>query len=187
MSWDTATPQEVIESILAVRDRIREDASKVTSWDVARHIDYKHSVGELKSETALKMLTALEQGAEPDYRKLYLAAVRVPLTPKAYHTAPAEFRAQIAAQGLLMALPSDGKWNINASSQSRAVYLGPEPDEIGKFALTEAWDVWEVDTNGLTWEHDKMNEGCWAVLMDIPVEKIRLYLCADRINGVQRV
>ena len=141
---------------------------------VRRHIDYKHSIGELKTEIATKMMTALEQGAEPDYHKLYIAAVHVPLPRVAYHSSPTEFRAQIVAQGLRMALPSDGHWNINAGGQPRAVYLSPKPDEVGQWASTDEWDVWEVQTEGLTWQHDQLNEICYAILQDIPPEKIRM-------------
>jgi hypothetical protein len=121
------------------------------------------------------MLDALAAGAEADYRALYLAVVRKPLPEIAYHTAPREFRSSIKEHGLRMARPSDGYWNINAAGQPTAVYLAPEPDERGHWATTETWDIWQVHTAGLDWQHDPINEGCWAVTQDISADRLTIW------------
>lgn len=176
MGWDTSSAEEIITNVQAAKAKIEADhKQQLGLWQVVHHIGYKVQTRELKPEVAEKMLRAVEAGEEPDYRKLYLAAVRVAPGKVAYHSAPSLLRAQIVAEGLRAALPSDSHWNINAAGQPKAVYLAPEPDEIGKWATTKQWDVWEVETNGLTWQHDQMNEGCWAVLGDIPADKIHLF------------
>lgn len=176
MSWDTASAEEIIANIRAAKAKIENDHKEnLGRWQVMNHIMHKVNVRELKPEIGLKMFRAIEAGAVVDYRTLYLDAVRVPLPETVYHSAPTEFRAQIEAEGLRAALPSDGHWNINASGQPRAVYVAPEPDRAGLWALTDSWDIWEIDTNAFVWQHDQMNEGCWAILHDIPVKKIRLF------------
>jgi len=145
-----------------------------TREEVEQHIRYKANVRELREDVAHEMLVLLASGAEPDYRALYLAVVRKPLAEIAFHSAPSEFRESIQQHGLRMALPSDGRWNMNAHGQPRAVYLGPEPDERGRWATTDEWDIWEVRTEGLEWQHDPINESCWAVTQDIAPDRIRL-------------
>lgn len=169
--WDDPRSTPVAD-ISEMRRRVE---NPTPAEEVANHIRYKAWCRELPEETALKMLVALENGAEPDYRKLYIAAVRVPLALTAYHTSPVEFHAQIAAEGLRMALPSDGRWNINASGQPKGVYLGPQPDYNGQWAVTDHWDIWQVDTTGLPWQHDPMNETCWVVEQDIPPERLTFF------------
>lgn len=146
----------------------------MTPEQTATHIRHKMAMGELRSEVGHAMLALLQYGVFNDYQALYKAVTQVPLGKTAYHTAPVEFRGKINAQGLKRALPADGPWNINAGGQPLAVYVALEPDLVGRFALTDAWDIWEIDTEGLPWEFDQMNEGCYAILQDIPREKIRL-------------
>lgn len=175
MGWDTATAEEIIADIKNFKAKIEHDhAENLALWQLVHHIQHKVNMGELKPEIAEKMVASIREGGPQDYRKLYIAAVRVPLPKMAYHSSPTQFRAQIATQGLRMALPSDGHWNINAGGQPRAVYLSPQPDELGQWSTTGEWDVWEVQTEGLTWQHDQMNEICYAILQDIPPEKIRM-------------
>ena len=175
-SWDTATPEQIIADIRAARTRLMEqDEFARQMYFTVNHIMHKVRMRELKEDVAEKMLRALLDGSPPDYRTLYLDAVRTSLAAKVYHSAPSEFRAQIEAEGLRMALPSDGQHNINAAGQPRAVYVAPEPDRAGLWALTDEWDIWEIDTNAFVWQHDQMNLGCWAVLHDIPRNKIRLF------------
>lgn len=168
--------QNALDAYKARRDGMTEEQTRAAEREaVERHIRYKASVRELRQEVADGMLAALEGGADPDYRTLYLAVVRKPMPEVAYHTSPREFRDTIKAEGLKKALPSDGPWNINAHGQPRAVYVGPEPDLIGKWATTDEWDVWEVHTGGTEWIHDPINEGCWAILEDIPPHRVVLF------------
>lgn len=183
--WDQASAEEIIADIENFKEKIEKDHKEsLALWQLVNHIQHKVNMRELKPEVAVEMLTSLRECGPQDYRKLYIAAVRVPLPPKVYHSAPSEFRAQIEAEGLRMALPSDGHWNMNAGGQPRAVYLSPEPDELGMWATTEEWDIWEVTTKSLTWRHDDMNIGCWAVLQDIPAEQVR-FIGTRTLAGVR--
>lgn len=187
-SWDQATPEEILADIKNFKAKIEKDYKEgLALWALLNHIQYKVNVGELKYEIAEKMVASIRDGGPQDYRKLYIAAVRLPLPSEVYHSAPREFRAQIAAEGLRMALPSDGPWNMNAAAQPRAVYAAPEPDRIGLWALTEEWDIWEIDTGGLLWQHDDLNVGCYAILRDIPAGRIRLFETRTLVNRPSKV
>lgn len=177
MGWDTASANEIMGDLLRAKVRAETEYESIPTL---RHIQHKVNLGELKPEIAEKMVYALQHGAEPNYRSLLIDALRSPLAPVAYHTAPSELRALIQAQGLRMALPADGHWNINAGGQPRAVYLAPEPDVFGKFALTQEWDIWEVTTDRLRWSYDQINWGCWAVTQDISPDRLRLHSTLSR-------
>lgn len=139
----------------------------LTAEGLIAHIEYKARAYELPRETADAMLAALAAGAEPDYQALYREVTQRPLPSKAYHTAPTEFRYLIGNLGLRRARPEDGYWNINAAGQPEGVYVAAEPDIRGRWAATDEWDIWEVHTEGLTWAHDLLNPGCWAILENI--------------------
>jgi hypothetical protein len=142
--------------------------------DVRHHIEFKMSVRELKSDVGQRMLAALEGGAKPDYRTLHEAALFFDPPAVCFHTASADDRESILANGLL---PGDERnWNEyqRVASQPKGVYLAAEPDLRGLWSHWPKWDVWAVDMSGLDWQHDRLNPGCWVVLGPVPVANLTL-------------
>lgn len=120
------------------------------------------------------MLDALNTGAEPDYRALYLAALdQWPAV--VYHTAPVDRRAQIELDGLLALMPGgpNSNWPDDIG-QPAGVYVAAEPDLVGKWAHAPTIDIWAVATPGLAHVIDHMNPGCWCITSNVPSDRLTL-------------
>ena len=149
--------------------------------DIEHHIRYKMQVGELPAKVGLKMLDELQRYPVPGttYASLY-EEVMFPDPPRiVYHTAPTSARAQILERGLVL---GDGSTNWGDVGQPMGIYVGPEPDEIGKWAFAfDPWDIWEVVV-GVPWQHDRMNPGCWVLTQPVPPTSLRyLKTCTSRL------
>lgn len=146
-----------------------------TAHDVVRHIHFKRdSERTLDADVAQRMLAALDQGAEPDYRALYLKALW-PDPYVGYHTASIGARDSIRSLGLLAGRPHLGNWEAyDVEFQPRGVYLGPLPDYGGRYAHWPSWDIWSVDLTGLDLEWDTVNHGARYTTESIHPDRLRL-------------
>lgn len=148
-----------------------------TDYDqIGYHIRHKATMLELDPTLADRMLEMLVdaevEGADVAYEDLHLRAAWPPLPATAYHTAPASARASIRRSGLR---PGDGtqNWGHVHGAHAMGVYVGPEPDLIGKWAFAfDVWDIWRVNTAGLTWQPDRMNPGCWYLPEPVGPERL---------------
>ena len=128
---------------------------------VRDHIAYKRSVGELDTVIADRMIAALDAGADTDYAALHRAALHGPLPAAVYHTSHRGLRASIARDGLIPGRPVEGRWGVDAAGQPAGVYVGDHLDWRGVWADEDEWDVWEIQTAGLTFLPDPLNRDCW--------------------------
>ena len=148
-----------------------------TEREVRAHIAYKLMARELAPETADGMPALLDAGRPADYRALYLEVVRVDLPAVTYHVTEPHNVEFILREGLRAAYPRDRHGqglsvSLILQAQPRGVYLSAEPDVFGRFSVSAQWTILEVDTAGLIWEHDPLNEGCWLVLGDISPDRV---------------
>lgn len=146
--------------------------------ELRRHVAYKRDAGELDEDVAARMLWALHHGAEPDYQALYQAAAWPPIPPVVYHTADWYQRASIQEHGLRPGGTRHGShWGsvIGPLRQAEGVYVDARrPDARGVWSHWERWDVWTVTTEGLTWEPDPLNPGCWFTPDVVPPDRLEL-------------
>jgi len=153
-----------------------------TAEEIRRHIGFKLGSHELRRDVAEHMLSALDDGAAPDYQALLRAAMFPDPPDVLYHTAPTSQRETILAQGLRVSQPGEGgSWapskeicKMLQSSQPPGIYVTAEPDAIGVWAHWSAWDVWEVRREEIPWAHDELNPGCWSLRADVPPEALQL-------------
>ena len=157
-----------------------------TADDVARHIRFKMTAGELKEPVGIRMLNLLDDGRPADYQALYAEATRTDLPDVVYHSSPTTNRDSILRNGLTLQLPSENRgWagaSLAVASQPRGVYVGPTPDQDGlwRHDHTAGWDVWAVTTAGLgPWRHDTLNEDAWVLLEPVPTTALTLHATFD--------
>lgn len=124
---------------------------------VRRHIEHKSAMRELHPDVAARMLSALDEGAAPDYAALLEAATFLPPPTRVYHSTSVDKREQILSAGLR---PGTGEnWGDKAVGQPEGVYVAPNPDERGIWSHWEEWDIWAIDMTDLSWTHDRLNPG----------------------------
>jgi hypothetical protein len=147
--------------------------SEQTREDVTRHIEFKTMMRELDAAVAERMLAALAAGAEPDYAKLQHAATFIDPPRYCFHTADRAMRDAIATEGLR---PGNGtqNWGDKAAGQPTGVYVAPQPDTHGMWSHAPEFDVWQVDVEGLNFQHDRLNPGCF-ILPAVPADRLSLY------------
>lgn len=145
--------------------------------DVHRHIEFKRGARELKDDVADRMQVALNEGAKPDYAALLEAATFLPPGGVTYHTAPRHARESIREHGLRMCAAGESPhWQPEQNAgQPDGVYVGSKPDTLGVWSHWSQWDVWAIRMDGLSWVHDRMNPGCWAITQDVSPTALELH------------
>lgn len=144
--------------------------------DVRRHIHFKRLSRELADDVADRMVAALDAGAHPDYAALLEAATFLDPPAVVFHTAPVHLRETLVQVGLVPQRARDSPhWRPEqVVGQPDATFVGAEPDLTGRWAHWSRWDIWQVHLEGLRWEHDRLNPGCWAVLQPVCPQRLTL-------------